>query len=157
MLVVASAMLYYNIDVAGMSGDKANRELVQVYFQFKKALPKQLAILLQSNPPQIAHTKLNKETFLENINEVMIHKRTDKDRKFYDIFNLLGEDKIRHIKSFTALSFLDLMRRGRIYIKKFGGLKLLRLNHVICSEPEHTFNKEFIGFYSVCVFLQVTY
>ncbi|PKY52687.1 hypothetical protein RhiirA4_497243 [Rhizophagus irregularis] len=71
MLVVVSATLYYDIDVAEMSGDKANRELVRFYFQFGKALSKRLAILLQSNLPQTAHTRLNKEVKEENINGAM--------------------------------------------------------------------------------------
>ncbi|CAB4444609.1 unnamed protein product [Rhizophagus irregularis] len=55
-----------------MSGDKANRELVRFYFQFGKALSKRLAILLQSNLPQTAHTRLNKEVKEENINGAML-------------------------------------------------------------------------------------
>ncbi|EXX68000.1 hypothetical protein RirG_109210 [Rhizophagus irregularis DAOM 197198w] len=73
MLVVVSATLYYDIDVAEMSGNKANRELVRFYFQFGKALSKRLAILLQSNP----HTRLNKEVKEENINGA-IRKRKEK-------------------------------------------------------------------------------
>ncbi len=53
--------LYYNIDIAETNGDKANRDLVRFYFQFGKALSRQLAILLQSNLPQTAHTILNEE------------------------------------------------------------------------------------------------
>src|SRR4051794_27591685 len=53
--------LYYEIDDAKNNGNRANRDLVRFNFQFGKALSEQLAILLQSKPPQTAHTKLNKE------------------------------------------------------------------------------------------------
>ncbi|CAG8684449.1 13108_t:CDS:10, partial [Funneliformis caledonium] len=76
--------LYYEIDDAEKNEDRANRDLVHFYSQFKKALSERLAILLQSNPSQTAHTKLNKEA--------------------------IEKDKILRIKSFTASSFSDLMR-----------------------------------------------
>jgi len=78
-----------------------------------KALSERLAILLQSNPPQTAHTKLNKEVkekLPKNANNGMVRKRTDTARKIYDIFSAIGEDKILRIKSFTAYSFLDLTK-----------------------------------------------
>ena len=68
---------------------------------------------MQSNPPQTAHTELNKEVkekLPKNVNKGMVRKRTDTARKIYDIFSAIGEDKIRRIKSFTAYSFLDLTR-----------------------------------------------
>lgn len=76
---------------------------------------------MQSNPPQTAHTKLNKEVkekLPENANNGMVRKRTDTARKIYDIFNAIGEDKILRIKSFTAYSFLDLTRTEVAYITK---------------------------------------
>ncbi len=113
--------LYYNIDIAETNGDKANRDLVHFYFQFGKALSRRLAILLQSNPPQTAHTILNeevKEKLLGNVNKDMVRKRTDTARKIYDIFNEIGEDKIRRIKFFTPYSFSDLTRSEVTYIIK---------------------------------------
>ncbi|PKK56259.1 hypothetical protein RhiirC2_800425 [Rhizophagus irregularis] len=113
--------LYYEIDDAEKNGDRANRDLVSFYFRFGKALSERLAILLQSNPPQTAHTKLNKEVkekLPKNANNGMVRKRTDTARKIYDIFSAIGEDKIRRIKSFTAYSFLDLTRSEVAYIVK---------------------------------------
>src|SRR2546430_16994131 len=88
--------LYYDVDVAETSGDKANRDLVRFYFQFGKGLSVRLAILLQSNPPQTVHTKLNIEVKekLENVNKGMLRKRTDTARKIYEFFKVIGEDKI---------------------------------------------------------------
>ncbi|CAG8619843.1 497_t:CDS:2, partial [Funneliformis mosseae] len=105
--------LYYEIDDAEKNGDRTNRDLVHFYFRFGKALSDRLAILLQSNPPQTAHTKLNKEVkekLSKNANNGMVRKRTDTARKIYDIFNVIGEDKFLRIKSFTASSFSDLTR-----------------------------------------------
>ena len=75
-----------------------------IYFlnldHIRKALSERLAILLQSNPPQTAHTILNeevKEKLPGNVNKGMVRKRTDTARKIYDIFNEIGEDKIRRI------------------------------------------------------------
>ncbi|CAG8536557.1 14702_t:CDS:2 [Funneliformis caledonium] len=53
--------LYYKIDDAEKNRNRTIRDLVCFYFRFGKALSEQLAILLQSNSPQTAHTKLNKE------------------------------------------------------------------------------------------------
>ena len=95
--------------------------MVHFYFQFGKALSRRLAILLQSNPPQTAHTILNeevKEKLPGNVNKGMVRKRTDTARKIYDIFNEIGEDKIRRIKSFTPYSFSDLTRSEVTYIIK---------------------------------------
>jgi len=113
--------LYYEIDDAEKNGNRTNRDLVSFYFCFGKALSERLAILLQSNPPQTAHTKLNKEVkekLPENANNGMVCKRTDTARKIYDIFSAIGEDKILRIKSFTAYSFLDLTRSEVTYIIK---------------------------------------
>src|SRR3954466_14344930 len=82
--------LYYGVDDAEKNGDQTNRDLVSFYFHFGKALSERLAILLQSNSLQIAHTKLNKEVkekLSENANNDMVHKRTDTARKIYDIFS----------------------------------------------------------------------
>jgi len=48
----------------------------------------------------------------------MIYKRIDIARKIYNIFNMIGENKILHIKSFIAYSFLDLTRSEVGYIIK---------------------------------------
>ncbi|PKK62564.1 hypothetical protein RhiirC2_759422 [Rhizophagus irregularis] len=53
--------LYYDIDVAEKKGDQTNRDAVLNYFRFGKALSERLAKLMQKNPPQTAHTKLNDE------------------------------------------------------------------------------------------------
>ncbi|CAG8734941.1 2544_t:CDS:2, partial [Funneliformis caledonium] len=66
--------LYYEIDDTEKNGDRTNRDLVRFYFRFGKALSERLAILLQSNPSQTAHTKLNKEVkkkLLKNTNNGM--------------------------------------------------------------------------------------
>ncbi|PKK78266.1 hypothetical protein RhiirC2_730174, partial [Rhizophagus irregularis] len=81
--------LYYEIDDAEKIGDRTNRDLVRFYFRFGRALSERLAILLQSNPSQTVHTKLNKEVkekLPENANNGMVCKRTDTARKIYDIF-----------------------------------------------------------------------
>ncbi|RIA78982.1 hypothetical protein C1645_841895 [Glomus cerebriforme] len=113
--------LYYEIDDAEKNGDRTNRDLVRFYFRFGKALSERLAILLQSNLPQTAHTKLNKEVkekLPENANNGMVHKRTDTARKIYDIFSAIEEDKILRIKPFTAYSFLGLTRSEVTHIIK---------------------------------------
>ena len=100
--------LYYEIDDAEKNENQTNRDLVRFYFRFEKALSERLAILLQSNSPQMAHTKLNKEVkekLPKNANNGMVRKRTDTARKIYDIFNVIGEDKILRIKSFTHTGF----------------------------------------------------
>ncbi|GET63226.1 hypothetical protein RhiirA1_428250 [Rhizophagus irregularis] len=69
----------------------------------------------------MAHTKLNKEVkekLPKNANNGMMHKRTDTARKIYNIFSMIGKDKILHIKSFTVYSFLDLIRSEVTYIIK---------------------------------------
>ena len=43
-------------------------------------------------------------------------KKTDTVKKIYNIFNIIEEDKILYIKSFTAYSFLNLMRSEITYI-----------------------------------------
>ena len=139
--------LYYEIDDAEKNGNRANRDLVHFYFRFGKALSERLAILLQSNPPQMAHTKLNKEVkekLPKNANNGMVRKRTDTARKIYDIFNAIGEDKILRIKSFTASSFLDLMRSEDTHYKKFRKLGEITApqsrDTVPASEhPQHVF------------------
>ena len=71
--------------------------MIHFYFQFGKVLSRQLAILLQSNSLQTAHTILNEEVkkkLPENVNKGIVRKRTDTARKIYDIFNEIGEDKI---------------------------------------------------------------
>ena len=73
--------LYFNVDVAERKGDRGNQEVIQCYFWFGKALSDRLAVLLKSNPPQTAHTKLNKEVkekLLGNTKDAMVHKRTEK-------------------------------------------------------------------------------
>jgi len=39
------------------------------------------------------------------MNKSMVRKRVDTARKIYDIFSVIGENKIRRIKFFTASSF----------------------------------------------------
>jgi len=93
--------LYFNVDVAERKGDRGNQEVIQCYFWFGKALSDRLAVLLKSNPPQTAHTKLNKEVkekLPKNTKDTMVRKRTDTARKIYDIFSKIGEDKIKRIK-----------------------------------------------------------
>ena len=71
--------LYFNVDVAERKGDRGNQEVIQCYFWFGKALSGRLAVLLKSNPPQTAHTKLNKEVkekLPKNTKDTMVRKRT---------------------------------------------------------------------------------
>jgi len=113
--------MYYDIDVAEKKGDQANRDVVLNYFRFGKALSERLAVLLQKKPPQTAHTDLNSEVqdkLPDHMNKSMVRKRVDTARKIYDIFSVIGEDKIRRIKSFTASSFSDLTRPEVAYIIK---------------------------------------
>ncbi|PKY49811.1 hypothetical protein RhiirA4_423241 [Rhizophagus irregularis] len=113
--------MYYDIDVAEKKGDQANRDVVLNYFRFGKALSERLSVLLQKKPPQTAHTDLNSEVqdkLPDHVNRSMVRKRVDTARKIYDIFSVIGEDKIRRIKSFTASSFSDLTRPEVAYIIK---------------------------------------
>ncbi|CAG8721760.1 12161_t:CDS:2, partial [Ambispora leptoticha] len=48
--------LYYDVDIAEKKGDQENRDVIQCYFRFGRALPERLAVLLKNNPPQTAHT-----------------------------------------------------------------------------------------------------
>ncbi len=103
--------LYYDIDNVKKSEDQTNRDLVYFYFWFEKTLSEQLSILLQSYLSQTAYINLNEEIkkkFLKNVNKNMICKRIIK--KIYDIFNMIGEDKILYIKSFIIFSFSDIMK-----------------------------------------------
>ena len=113
--------LYYDIDVAEKKGDQTNRDAVLIYFRFGKALSERLAVLLQKKPPQTAHTDLNSEVqdkLPDYVKKSLVRKRVDTARKIYDIFSVIGEDKIRRIKSFTASSFSDLTRAEVAYIIK---------------------------------------
>ncbi|RIB00531.1 hypothetical protein C2G38_2256643 [Gigaspora rosea] len=113
--------LYYDVDIAEKKGDQENQEVVQCYFRFGRALSERLAVLLKNNPPQTAHTKLNKEVkekLPEKTKDAIVRKRTDMARKIYDIFSKIGEDKIKNIRSFTASSFSDLTRDEVSYIIK---------------------------------------
>ena len=113
--------LYYDIDVAEKKGDQTNRDVVLNYFRFGKALSERLATLLQKNPPQSAHTKLNEEVrerLPTHVNKSVVRRRVDIAKKIYDIFNMIGKDKIHCIKSFTAFSFSDLTRSEVAYIIK---------------------------------------
>ena len=77
--------------------------------------------IAQEQPPQTAHTKLNKEVkekLPEKTKDAIVRKRTDMARKIYDIFSKIGEDKIKNIRSFTASSFSDLTRDEVSYIIK---------------------------------------
>ena len=49
--------------------------------------------------------------------KTVVRRRVDTARKIY-IFNVIGEDKIRRVKSFTASSFSDLTRSEVAYIIK---------------------------------------
>ncbi|GBB85054.1 hypothetical protein RclHR1_11620009 [Rhizophagus clarus] len=65
--------------------------------------------------------KLNEEVrerLSTHMKKAVVRRRVDTARKIYDIFNMIGEDKIRHIKSFTASSFSDLTRSEVAYIIK---------------------------------------
>jgi hypothetical protein len=113
--------LYYNIDVAEKKGDQTNRDAVLNYFHFGKALSEHLAKLMQKNPPQTAHTKLNEEVrerLSTRVEKTVVRRRVDTARKIYDIFSVIGEDKIHRVKSFTASSFSDLTRSEIAYIIK---------------------------------------
>lgn len=113
--------LYYDIDIAEKKGDQTNRDVVLNYFHFGKALSERLAILMQKNPPQMAHTKLNEEvrkTLPTHVEKAVVRRRVDTARKIHDIFSVIGEDKISRIKSFTASSFSDLTRSEVAYIIK---------------------------------------
>ncbi|CAJ0749652.1 332_t:CDS:2 [Entrophospora sp. SA101] len=84
--------LYYDVDIAEKKGDQENRDVIQCYFRFGRALSERLAVLLMNNPPQTARTKLNKE-----VKEKLPKKnRTDTARKIYDVFNKIGEDIIKN-------------------------------------------------------------
>ncbi|RIA79036.1 hypothetical protein C1645_746167, partial [Glomus cerebriforme] len=113
--------LYYDIDVAEKKGDQPNRDAVLNYFRFGKVLSEHLAKLIQKNPPQTAHTKLNEEVrerLSIHVDKNVVRRRVDTARKIYDIFSVIGEDKICRIKSFTASSFSDLTRSEVAYIIK---------------------------------------
>src|SRR6266542_3725487 len=95
--------MYYGIDVAEKKGDQANRDVVLNYFRFGKALSERLAVLLQKKLQQTAHTDLNSEVqdkLPDYVKKSLVRKRVDTVRKIYDIFSVIGEDKICHIKSF---------------------------------------------------------
>uniref|UniRef100_U9SW91 Uncharacterized protein n=1 Tax=Rhizophagus irregularis (strain DAOM 181602 / DAOM 197198 / MUCL 43194) TaxID=747089 RepID=U9SW91_RHIID len=91
MLVVVSATLYYDIDVAEMSGNKANRDSIKATrYTFAKQSAYKAEQRSQGGKYKWSYTQ--------------------EKRKIYDIFNVIGEDKIHRIKSFTASSFSDLIR-----------------------------------------------
>ncbi|GET01908.1 hypothetical protein GLOIN_2v1734378 [Rhizophagus clarus] len=98
-----------------------------IYFlnldHIRKVLSERLAILLQSNPPQMAYTKLNKEVkekLPENVNKHMIsvqdkltetnlRKRKERGKKVFRLFsNVGGIEAIEWLKSFNATSILNL-------------------------------------------------
>ena len=69
----------------------------------------------------MVHTKLNKEVrerLPTHVKKTVIYRRVKMTRKIYDIFSVIGEDKICRVKSFTAFSFLDLTRSEVAYIIK---------------------------------------
>jgi len=76
---------------------------------------------MQKNPSQMVHTKLNEEVrkrLQTYVKKTMVCRRVDTARKIYDIFSVIGEDKICCVKSFTVFSFSDLTRSEVAYIIK---------------------------------------
>ncbi|PKY40832.1 hypothetical protein RhiirA4_395188 [Rhizophagus irregularis] len=68
----------------------------------------------------------------------MVRKRTDTARKIYNIFSVIGEDKILRVKSFTAYSFLDLTRSEVTYIIKFSVIAAPQSRDTVRRGPPST-------------------
>ena len=65
--------------------------------------------------------KLNEEVrerLQTHMKKTVIHRKVDTTRKIYDIFSVIGEDKICRVKSFTVSSFSNLTRSEVTYIIK---------------------------------------
>jgi len=99
--------LYSRIDQAESKNETTNQDVIRCYHRFGKALEDQFEYYKKTNPKRTAQALVNEEVrkqLPDSVSDDLLRKKKERAQKIYDLFNEIGEDTIRRIKSFTALS-----------------------------------------------------
>ncbi|KAF0552455.1 hypothetical protein F8M41_021773 [Gigaspora margarita] len=88
-----------------------NQEVITTYYLFGKALIDRYEYYKTNNPKHTAQALVNKEISEQlptTISNTLLRKRKERAQKIYNLFSEIGENKIQHIKSISALSISKL-------------------------------------------------
>ncbi|CAJ0885388.1 13920_t:CDS:2 [Entrophospora sp. SA101] len=104
--------LYSRIDQAESKNETTNQDVIRCYYCFGKALEDRFEHYKKTNPKRTAQALVNEEVRKQlphTLSDALLRKKKERAQKIYDLFNGIGEDMIRRIKSFTALTISKLM------------------------------------------------
>ena len=111
--------LYNRIDQAESKNETTNQDVIRCYYCFGKALEDRFEHYKKTNPKRTAQALVNEEVRKQlphTLSDALLRKKKERAQKIYDLFNGIGEDMIRRIKSFTALTISKLSQDDIDYI-----------------------------------------
>ena len=104
--------LYNNITNAEVQNEITNQEVIICYYLFGKSFSECLEHHKKSNSLYASSLLVNNEVRnqLPNITDTTLWKKVERLRKIYKLFINIGEDKIRRVRTFSALTISKLRK-----------------------------------------------
>jgi hypothetical protein len=103
--------LYQKIIESEDINKKTSQDVILCYFHLGKALEDRFNHYRKTNPKRTAQGLVNNEVrtqIPESVSESLLRKTKERAQKIYDIFNEIGVDKIKRIRSFTATTIANI-------------------------------------------------
>ncbi|CAG8686268.1 4586_t:CDS:1, partial [Ambispora gerdemannii] len=103
--------LYQKIIESEDNNKKTSQEVILCYFHLGKALEDRFNYYRKTNPKRTAQELVNNEVrtqIPESVSESLLRKTKERVQKIYDIFNEIGVDKIKRIRSFTTTTIANI-------------------------------------------------
>ncbi|CAG8565877.1 12864_t:CDS:2 [Ambispora leptoticha] len=106
--------LYRKIIDSEAVNKKTTQDLIRSYFHFGKAIEERYNYYRKDYPKRTSEGKVSDEIRKQlpnSVSESLLRKTKERALKIYDLFNELGEDKIKRIQTFTATTLANISGR----------------------------------------------